>query len=486
MASPSASPSSELVTVTGQPERASDHAAFRRPAGLIAALDLAVVAALALGVCVLVFGGFREFIGPVRLSVRGADRLLLTAAVLFVARHALAPTPPITVALRRTLARAWASTALASAGPAFLATRLGVVLVAYFAVVTIGIAPGTARFSVSDQVLPNLFARWDAFWYLSIAGDGYHWDGDATHEQNVVFFPLFPALMRLLGLFLGQRWLLAGVIVSLAAFLGALVYLHRLARDLLGETRAAAAVWLLATYPFAIYFGAPYTEGVYLLAALGLFFHLHHAHWARAAAWGLAAGLCRPNGFFLAGPAALLVLRYAVAHKRVPWGASIAAVAPVIGMLAYSGYLGTTQGDPLAWMKGQQAWGRVFVGLGPGAAALVGDRYHAIATYGLDGYLRLDPYDAMHSAAALLVLASIWPCTRRFGPAYGVFVAANVLPPLLMGGMMSIGRMSSVLFPVFLWLAAALPARYLSGWLAVSCLLQGLMAVLFFTWRPMF
>jgi hypothetical protein len=52
--------------------------------------------------------------------------------------------------------------------------------------------------------------------------------------------------------------------------------------------------------------------------------------------------------------------------------------------------------------------------------------------------------------------------------------------------MLSMGRVTSVLFPVFLWLAAAVPARHRTAWIACFALLQGFVAVMFFTWRPLF
>ena len=69
------------------------------------------------------------------------------------------------------------------------------------------------------------------------------------------------------------RALWAGVVISLAAFLWALVYLVRLGRELVGAERAADAALLLAAYPFALFFSAPYTESLFLLAAVGAFFH---------------------------------------------------------------------------------------------------------------------------------------------------------------------------------------------------------------------
>jgi hypothetical protein len=51
---------------------------------------------------------------------------------------------------------------------------------------------------------------------------------------------------------------------------------------------------------------------------------------------------------------------------------------------------------------------------------------------------------------------------------------------------MSVGRFTSTLFPLFFALAAIVPARHLSSVIVTFGVLQGLMAVLFFTWRPPF
>jgi hypothetical protein len=456
---------------------------------LVSLLDASVVLILVLALAVLVFGGFREYfehLGGVRISVRSPDRLLLLALVVVVVRHLVQPRPSSLAAAAGVWARLRASASLQAAWPAFVATRVLVLVVGYLAVVTIGIVPGTERFRVADDPLHNLLARWDAQWYLSIAEQGYSWNGDPLQEQNVVFFPAFPTAMRIVGPALGDQWLLAGLLVALAAFLVALVYVHRLAAELMTVERAGLAVWLVATYPFAVYYGAPYTESFYLLGAVATFFHAHRGEWWRAAGWGFFLALCRPNGFFIALPVGLFVLRQLWITRQLALAQIAACAAPGLAVLAYTGFLYLQFGDGLAWMKGQAAWGRVFVGLGPSLHALFFDRFNVIRAEGFDHYLTTNPYDFVYTCAAVFVLASLWPTARRFGLPYAVFIAINILPPLLMGGMMSIGRMTSVLFPAFLWLAAAVPERYATAVIAAFAVGQGLIAVLFFTWRPVF
>ena len=75
---------------------------------------------------------------------------------------------------------------------------------------------------------------------------------------------------------------------------------------------------------------------------------------------------------------------------------------------------------------------------------------------------------------------------RRLGPAWAALILVNVLPPLLAGGLMSMGRFTSTIFPVFIALAMVLPKPAMAPTLAAFATAQGLAAVLFFTWRPLF
>jgi hypothetical protein len=452
----------------------------------IRGIDAATVVVALLAACVYAFGGFREQLGPLRVSVRSWERLLIASLILTAVRHMLVPRPWAGRVVSTALTRWWQSDVTRATWPAFVATRLGVLLVAWLGVITTGVPAELERFRVSEDLLANLLARWDAQWYLGIAQEGYQWDGNPRREQNVVFFPAFPLSMRVVGWFFGRRPLEAGLLLSLGAFLLALRYLYRLGRELIDEPRAQAAVWLLAAYPFAVYYSAPYTESYYLLGAVAVFFHAHREEYGRAALWAVFLSLCRPNGFFMAAPLAVLALQRQLAVGRLAWPSWGVAMAPAAGVLLYSGYLYAAFGDPLAWLKGQAAWGRVFVGVTDGVRALVADRYAWLANEGFIRYVTLNPYDFMYTAAALFVLVAIWPCSRRFGFAYGAFILVNIGPPLVMGGMMSIGRMTSVLFPAFLWLGAATPARHVPALIAVFCMLQGLVAILFFTWRPVF
>jgi hypothetical protein len=246
---------------------------------------------------------------------------------------------------------------------------------------------------------------------------------------------------------------------------------------------AAAVVLLVACYPFAIFYGAFYTESFFLQGAVGAMRELRADRPVAAGAFGLLAGLTRPNGFLLAIP--LLVLcarRLAGGHV---WSISAAAMAapammPVAGAAMFSAYLAALTGDPLAWYAQHAAWGRTFAGLAP-----ISDAFDHIARDGVVAYIAAQPYTTINVVAASVVVALIVPIWRRLGAEYGVFVAVNVLPPLVLGGALSMGRVTATMFPVFLWLAMAMP-RHIGPLAGVFALCQGFAAALFYTWRPLY
>ena len=186
-----------------------------------------------------------------------------------------------------------------------IGTRLPILLLGAIAVTIVGTIPAPtaeALWRVSANELVNLQARWDTDFYHQIATVGYRWDPSAFLHQNVVFFPLYPLLMRWGGALLGGHPLLAGTVISLAAFAGAIALLYRMTVLELGEEKAWPVILLLSTYPFALFYSVVYTESLFLFLTVGAFYAMRRRHLLLAALAGLVAGLTRPNGLWLALP----------------------------------------------------------------------------------------------------------------------------------------------------------------------------------------
>jgi hypothetical protein len=447
-------------------------------------LDVLCVLLAVMAAIVAVSGGFRAHAGSMRLAVTSPLPLLLWSVAIAIARHIASPQQPLYRELPARLAGWWRVPAVRTAASVVIGTRPAMLVVGYLAVFMFGYANGHAPLRHFSNELLNLPVRWDAGWYLQIVTDGYRYTpGDPTVQQNIVFFPAFPMLVRATGRLLGGDligYVAAGMVISTAAFFGALVYLYAFVRDRYGDDVAAGAIWLLAAYPFALFFSALYTESLFLLGTAGAFYHFSKQQFGRGAAWGVLVGLTRLNGVFLAVPLAVLAITSVRSERTVK--AFAAAAAPAAGLALYTLFIWRLTGDPLAFLSLHAAWGRTYQGVG----TLVAKQYSILANAGLSGYVGTPGYDVLNAIGALFAVAAIWPVTRRLGLAYGLFMALNILPALADGGLLSAGRFSSVLFPAFIWLAVVVPPHHRAGWIATFAALQAFGAALFYTWRPLF
>lgn len=456
-----------------------------------------------LAIWIALTGGSRHLVFDTVISLRSALLFLYAAGGILAVRHLLAPSPSVVDGLRGADAAIAARPALAAALRPTLATRLLVLTVAFFAVVTIGFPPGRGDLRVSKDPLINLPARYDAGWYGTIALDGYSWGHTFSRQQDIAFFPALPMLSRTVAGAFGlhmkglsrearaARVLWSAVLLSFAGLLVGLWYLVKVGEDSVGPERAAAAALLLAAYPFSLFYSAPYTEGMFLAAAVGAWFHFTRGQWIAASLWGLLAGLARPNGCFLSIPLGLLALQHVHAARAARTGGGwpmketitrlAVAAMPGIGMLIYTAYLHQLTGVWFAWARSHAAWGRTFQGFAPFGAAL-----ERLRTEPLVDVIAQAPYESLNTLGLLFGVVLLWPTFRRIGAAWGVFVLVNLASPLMAGGVLSMGRLTSTLFPLFLALAAVLPPRAVPACAAAFALLQGLCAALFFTWRDLY
>ncbi len=498
------------MSVSHSPSAPPSPDAYIAPPRWARAADTVCALLVVLALIVAEWGGFRERIGSVRIALTSPWRLIAAAILIGAVRHWLVRQPPMHVDLPRRLLRAARTTHARAAFVAVAGTRPAILIVGYFALAAFGYVNERPPVRFSDNEIINLQGRWDATWYVDIATHGYTFTpDDPAAQQNIVFFPAFPTVLRWTGRLFGgsiAAHLLAGTVLTWCFFFVALGYLFRLARDLLGSDESArATVLLIAAYPFAFFYGAVYTESLYLLGAVAAFYHARRREYLRTAAWGLLVGLTRPNGCFLSIPLVLVTAAPylpewlhapgaavhrlgAVSDRPRPfeWKSASAAVAaaaaPGIGVLLYSAWIWSFTGEPLAWAEGHAAWGRQYAGLGTLAATWYG-YFEESGAYVVTSVL---PYDTLNALGALFVLALAVPVWRRLGLPYFILILVNMLPPLAAGGFLSAGRFSAVMFPAFVWLAGRVPPQQIGGWLAGFMAIQALNAAFFYTWRELF
>lgn len=216
-----------------------------------------------------------------------------------------------------------------------------------------------AALAAQGLVAGGLAGFGESFWQrFTTAGDSPHYlylaqYGYATAEENrnlIVFYPLYPLLIRLVGDCIGGRYALAGLAISQVCWAGAAGTFRALAGRRLspGGARAATAAFLL--YPFSFFALGVYTEGLFLLLSVFCLYALERRWWGAAGLAGFLAALCRTQGFalvFAAGYAALA----AGWRPRRGGGREIWAVAgPAAGFGGYLALNWAVNGDAFRYL----------------------------------------------------------------------------------------------------------------------------------------
>jgi len=287
--------------------------------------------------------------------------------------------------------------------------------------------------------LVDVLARWDSNWFLQIAREGYAWP-----SASPAFFPLYPLLTGGVGRVLAGHFVVAGVVVSLAAGAVAFVLLHRLALARLGEAGAYRTVLFLAVAPMSLFLGVVYSESLFLALAVGCFLAAERGSLGWAASLAGLALLTRPQGLALLPALAVFAWQRHEGRAR----ASGLLAVPAAFFLAYPLALWLWVGRPLAFLEAEDQWERHLSPLGP-----LGGPIRAAG----DG-------DVTELAFAVAMTALAVLAWRRLGPAYGLYslgvlALAMAAPSDRLGGLYSFPRLSLVAFPCFMALATVVRDR---------------------------
>jgi hypothetical protein len=325
-----------------------------------------------------------------------------------------------------------------------------------FAVALVG-----ARF-LGPAPFPGFFTIWlrkDAHWYTQIAIHGYYYARGLPLTAN--FFPLYPlsvaTAQHVTGLFLtSESVLITGMAISWIAFMAACVLLFRLVADRFGDQTGYLAVLLLGLFPFSYFFGAAYTESLYLLCALLAFTGIERGNWWLAGIGAMLAGATHGTGMAVI---LAVVVAYIVdwVHTRHPlrWDVLALALTP-LGIAAYALYCWLHFGNPFAYIyAGNVGWG----------AGIQMSSIHLAASTLIhpSNWLHGSPNDLLYLIYIVLILAFLAACYlvyRLLGVSYVVYCLPSILASMIdHPGLNGYGRYLSVIFPVFIVLAYLLRDR---------------------------
>ena len=308
----------------------------------------------------------------------------------------------------------------------------------------------------------ELHNRWDAYWYLDITQSGYYLRGE--HDvSNVVYFPLYPLLMRMITPVAGGNPVLAGWIISSVFLLLAVAEFIKLTREFHPEIEPVLPAVFLLVHPLAFFLNAVYSESLFLFLSLAMIRYTLRKKYLPAAIFGAFASATRVAGIFLIVP---LVIEFI---KENGWrGLFSRRVWPLF--LAPSGafffflYHWIAFGDFFLYLHVQESFGRNFslnlkdfaTRNGPDMANTVIDLAYTLSAIGF----------------GLLAL-------KQFRPSYGIYMLFSLGVALSSGTVLGIGRYAMMLFPIYLIAAGIRSSVVKNAWLFASTLLLSMNIICF-------
>ena len=198
------------------------------------------------------------------------------------------------------------------------------------------------------------FRNWDGLWYKLIAEQGYL----ENFSASSAFFPLYPWLMKWGHELTGLPVETIGWIVSRLAFLGALIFVSALVTGDFNINIARWTVVAIAIFPTSFFFGAVYTESLFLFLAVLTLWAARKNDWLLAVIACFLAVLTRSAGIMLGIPMAVLFVQQHGKDLKAWFPKVLLGIVPLMGMVVFGMVLRSNGLGFFDWQEQQWQWSR--------------------------------------------------------------------------------------------------------------------------------
>lgn len=314
----------------------------------------------------------------------------------------------------------------------------------------------------------------DSVWYSAIAQTGYI-------PQDTPFYPLYPALVRVLHMVFGLPIVTAGIVLASGLMVLDIALALSLYRSVLGGSTGWLAGLLWIAFPMSVFLPSMYTESLFMFGMFGALLFVRQKRFWLASLFAAVATLTRNTGVLLLIPFAWALWEDWRDSRRISWRIVFAASSIPGSIVAYFAYLWIRFGNPLIWDTMEALWGRhpmfPLYTLYKGIASLP-TLWGRVGVYG-------HMYYVLQYGSVLLALASLPTVYRHLPRPWFWLLVAQILIPLsdpgtgiqtitgtprhILDYFFSFDRFSLTFVPMF----AALAIR-VSHWRTPKTLLLGL------------
>ncbi len=366
---------------------------------------------------------------------------------------------------------------------------LGILFITYGASL---LYSGIFKDGVSWQSFCNAWQHYDVIHYLRLAELGYFGNVENGQHLTLVFFPLYPWLMRLLHLLI-PNYALCGHIISSLCYIGSCCVFFRLVTEEFGKKMGWLSVAFLTAYPFSFFFASIHTESLFLLLSVACFYMIRKHRYPLAGVLGALAALTRMQGVLLA---VVAFAEYCMSEHPIRkiqnrdvrglwqdfYGKLIWMGLIGLGTLAYLLLNYAVEGDPFRflvyqkehWNQGTQLFVRSLRGLW-------GALWNPSQGYEFVSFTTWGPQIVLFAFCLIFLLYGV----RRLHPVWMIYFVICVYLNFSLTNPLSCGRYIACAFPLPVLLAMGSQKRPALGHFMLTAfgILQGIFMLAYFAGR---
>jgi hypothetical protein len=213
-------------------------------------------------------------------------------------------------------------------------------------------------------------------------------------------------------------------------------------------------ILLILIFPTAFFLNVIYTESTFLFMTIATFYYAFRKRFGLAALFAFLGALTHSNGMFLALPILWEMWRVYGWRNLLSWKSWPIFVAP-LGTVLFVGYDYMKFGDPMLFFKIQSAWGRSF--------SINWDHFSLFSHPSITNM-------CIDIALAMFIITAVILVWKKLSPLYAIFMSATLFAAFSSGTLMSVGRYSLTMFPLFILLAKIKNRTVLLSWSLISVL----------------
>lgn len=161
----------------------------------------------------------------------------------------------------------------------------------------------------SKSAVLDIWGNWDSAWYMDIANNGYSNSINQEGQSNIVFMPMYPALVNIFSKITFIDKFVVGLLISNLAFLAFITIFYRYCKNNFSEKVAKYACLAIVASPFGYYFSAFYGESLFLLLIFLTITNALKNEWGMASLTLFASILTKLNGWLLMLPLAWVAIQ---------------------------------------------------------------------------------------------------------------------------------------------------------------------------------